>query len=237
MKNLLLHAKYIAHTFETASINMEHIEEAIQKMSLGKKKIRNDILEYVNKHHVVDLFAHDIFDNDSEYDENITDCKTLIDKNVISEASQLEKINFESDVKLFISAMKEKGYNAKGEEIPNNLYIEGYDILLEAKKMKKNLSSKLYGQTRAIESVTDSVKNNILANENEPKSTYLFLGPPATGKTYMADLIGENLEEYKVKKFDMTQYSHEESGGNLFGTARHWGNTKPGGLTSFVRKI
>ena len=113
---------------------------------------------------------------------------------------------------------------------------EGFKLLKTAIEIKETLSSKLYGQDKAIESISDSIKNNILANTNTPKNTYLFLGPPATGKTYLAELLSEYLDEYKIKRFDMTQYTHKESGGYLYGTARFWGNTKPGSLTSFVRE-
>ena len=112
---------------------------------------------------------------------------------------------------------------------------KGVDLIKAAKIMKNTLAEKIYGQEKAISVVSDSIKNNILASEKAPKATYFFLGPPATGKTYLAELMGEQLTEYKVKKFDMTQFSHVDSGGTLYGTSRMWGNAKPGSLTSFVR--
>ena len=119
------------------------------------------------------------------------------------------------------------------EEVTEN---EGFELLKTAMEIKKNLSSKLFGQAQAIESISDSIKNNIVSGSSTPKQTYLFLGPPATGKTYLAELLSEYLSEYVVKRFDMTQYTHLDSGGYLYGTARFWGNAKPGSLTSFVKK-
>ena len=151
----------------------------------------------------------------------------------INQSRNLEDIKEKVDLFYGLMLNFEKLYGNSDQQTSNS---KGSSLIREAREMKSSLSEKVYGQARAIESISDSIKNNILASEKAPKSTYLFLGPPATGKTYLAELIGENLSEYKIKKFDMTQFSHAESGGALYGTSRMWGNAKPGSLTSFVRK-
>ena len=104
-----------------------------------------------------------------------------------------------------------------------------------AKEIKAILSQKLFGQDEAIETVANSMKNNIVTNNKRPKATYLFLGPPATGKTYLAELMTENLEHYKIITFDMTQY-HQQNGGELYGYPYGWKGYGVGQLTGFVHR-
>jgi len=63
-----------------------------------------------------------------------------------------------------------------------------------AGKMRKALTKDLFGQDRAIDAIVSSIQSNILKNKNAPKSTYLFLGSPATGKTYLAELMSKTLK-------------------------------------------
>jgi ATP-dependent Zn protease len=104
-----------------------------------------------------------------------------------------------------------------------------------AKEIKGFLSKELFGQEEAINTVANSMKNNIVTNKNTPKASYLFLGPPATGKTYLAELMSENLSSYKIVKFDMTQY-HQQNGGELYGYPFGWKGYGVGQLTGFVHR-
>jgi len=109
----------------------------------------------------------------------------------------------------------------------------GQDNIKVANKLKKALTKELFGQDRAIDAIVNSIKTNILTEKNGPKSTYLFLGSPATGKTYLAELMTQSLSEYKIRKFDMTQY-HEQNGGELYGYPKGWSGYSVGQLTGFV---
>ncbi|WP_373032289.1 AAA family ATPase [Sulfurovum sp.] len=104
-----------------------------------------------------------------------------------------------------------------------------------SKKLKEDLSKDLFGQEQAINTVVNSMKNDIMENKNAPKATYLFLGSPATGKTYLAELMSENLPSYKIMKFDMTQY-HQQNGGELYGYPAGWKGYGVGQLTGFVHR-
>ena len=103
-----------------------------------------------------------------------------------------------------------------------------------AREFKEELSKELFGQDQAINIVANSMKNNI-KDEKGPKSTYLFLGPPATGKTFLAELMAEHLPKYKIMKFDMTQY-HQQNGGELYGYPAGWKGFGVGQLTGFVHR-
>lgn len=112
---------------------------------------------------------------------------------------------------------------------------EGQNNIEFAKEFKASLAKDLFGQERAVDTVASSMKNNIIKNEDAPKATYLFLGSPATGKTYLAELMSKNLQEYKIIKFDMTQY-HQQNGGELYGYPVGWKGYGVGQLTGFVHR-
>jgi len=109
----------------------------------------------------------------------------------------------------------------------------GQEYIKVANKLQKELTQELFGQDRAIEAIVNSVKSNIVTNKNAPKATYLFLGSPATGKTYLAELMTKSMDEYKIRTFDMTQY-HEQNGGELYGYPKGWSGYSVGQLTGFV---
>ncbi len=110
---------------------------------------------------------------------------------------------------------------------------ESQNTIAIAEKMRKALTKDLFGQDRAIDAIVSSIQSNILKNKNSPKSTYLFLGSPATGKTYLAELMSRTLKDYKIRNFDMTQY-HEQNGGELYGYPKGWSGYSTGQMTSFV---
>lgn len=104
-----------------------------------------------------------------------------------------------------------------------------------AKQLKEDLSKDLFGQDQAIATVANSMKNDIMEDKKAPKATYLFLGSPATGKTYLAELMSKHLPKYKIMKFDMTQY-HQQNGGELYGYPAGWKGYGVGQLTGFVHR-
>jgi ATP-dependent metalloprotease FtsH len=62
------------------------------------------------------------------------------------------------------------------------------------------------------------------------------MGPPATGKTYMAEIMAKLLNGYEFKVFDMTQFTRADDGMILYGSEFQFSNSKPGFLTDFVLK-
>jgi len=111
---------------------------------------------------------------------------------------------------------------------------EAQDNIEFVKQFKDKLSQDLFGQDQAINIVANSMKTSI-KDEKGPKSTYLFLGSPATGKTYLAELMAEHIPKYKIMNFDMTQY-HQQNGGELYGYPAGWKGYGVGQLTGFVHR-
>ncbi len=102
------------------------------------------------------------------------------------------------------------------------------------KLFKAELTKDLFGQDQAISIVTNSMKTS-MKDEKGPKSTYLFLGSPATGKTYLAELMAKHIPKYRIMTFDMTQY-HQQNGGELYGYPNGWKGYGVGQLTGFVHR-
>lgn len=102
------------------------------------------------------------------------------------------------------------------------------------KLFKAELTKDLFGQEQAINIVSNSMKTS-MKDEKGPKSTYLFLGSPATGKTYLAELMALHIPKYKIMTFDMTQY-HQQNGGELYGYPNGWKGYGVGQLTGFVHR-
>jgi ATP-dependent metalloprotease FtsH len=229
MTNLFLYAKYFAIKQTHGSVTIADLKKAIKNMNLGNTQLATDLVNCIN----AEPFSLSLYEEPIVAgEENNKIIHTTLLKKILNQP----KKDFNIEVKEFIDVMKSKGYRLRGNDIPSTSNTKGDDLMQDARDMKTNLSLKLYGQDLAIETVTDSIKNNILENKNSPKATYIFLGPPATGKTYLAQLMGENLDNYAIKKFDMTQLTHSDNGGTLYGTSRMWGNAAPGSLTSFVRE-
>jgi len=111
---------------------------------------------------------------------------------------------------------------------------EAQDNIKFVKQFKEAISKDLFGQDQAINIVANSMKTSI-KDEKGPKATYLFLGSPATGKTFLAELMAEHLPKYKIMKFDMTQY-HQQNGGELYGYPAGWKGYGVGQLTGFVHR-
>ena len=127
----------------------------------------------------------------------------------------------------------ERTYEIREEKVPE--LSETENNIVFAKKLKEELSKELFGQEQAINTVANSMKNDITEKKKAPKATYLFLGSPATGKTYLAELMAEKLPQYQLMQFDMTQY-HQQNGGELYGYPAGWKGYGVGQLTGFVHR-
>lgn len=142
----------------------------------------------------------------------------------------------------FINTMK-----AKGLEIASPVTAIYHDmaqrkgsyhaVIAGVTEMRALLQSKVFDQEVAVEEVSDAVmRMGWNEKANRPSAIFFFLGPPATGKTYLAELLGQGLQGYGFKSFDMTQYTSEQEGFALVGLRKGFESAGEGLLTSFVKK-
>jgi len=246
LKKALNIAGHIARTKKETFISIDDLKEALQYIEIIDKEVKRLVYSFLKINPELEVYSS--LESVKKYDRNINmllddtfkDLIFYLTLNGISLLSDSVAQFYDEDEDeddfswLFDNEIDHEEIIPTIDEV--SIEIQGMELIKSAKKIKKTLSSKLLGQEKAIDIISDSIKNNILANTNAPKNTYIFLGPPATGKTYLAELLSEELSGYKLKRFDMTQYTHKDSGGYLYGTARFWGNAKPGSLTTFVRE-
>ena len=137
----------------------------------------------------------------------------------------------EALLKATIEKYEEDYEDEEFEELPT---ITSHENLQLAMTLKEELCKELFGQDQAINTVVNSIKNRV-RDPKGPTATYLFLGSPATGKTFLAELMTRQLPKYKIIQFDMTQY-HEQNGGELYGYPAGWKGYGVGQLTGFVHR-
>ncbi|GIT99747.1 hypothetical protein TSL6_02540 [Sulfurovum sp. TSL6] len=139
-----------------------------------------------------------------------------------------------TETEALVKANIEKHKKLDEDDWDDESLIEAQNNIEFVKQFKEELSKDLFGQEQAINIVANSMKTSI-KDEKGPKATYLFLGPPATGKTFLAELMAEHMPKYKIMKFDMTQY-HQQNGGELYGYPAGWKGYGVGQLTGFVHR-
>jgi ATP-dependent Zn protease/energy-coupling factor transporter ATP-binding protein EcfA2 len=137
-----------------------------------------------------------------------------------------------TDTQALVKAQVEKYEKADEDEFESSFENEAVAF---AKQLKLELRKDLFGQEEAINTVANSMRNDTLENKKAPKATYLFLGAPATGKSYLAELMSQHIPKYSIMTFDMTQY-HQQNGGELYGYPAGWKGYGVGQLTGFVHR-
>ena len=103
-----------------------------------------------------------------------------------------------------------------------------------------NIRKKIFGQDRAVDTFVRGMFAGDLAagdlavgDKKAPHSTYLFVGPPGVGKTYLANVAAEALG-LPFRVYHMGEYAHDQSFHGLVGFESTWKDSTPGTLTSFV---
>ncbi len=95
--------------------------------------------------------------------------------------------------------------------------------------------SSVIGQDYAVQAVKEYLFGiNGRRNERGVGGLLTFMGPPAVGKTYMAELIAKATHR-PFLRFDMSSYNdHEASLCDMFGINRSYKSARTGQLTQFV---
>lgn len=104
--------------------------------------------------------------------------------------------------------------------------------------IREQLNDCVLEQGDAVEAVCDALLQQIYrSNENAPAGVFLFVGPPATGKTLLAEklaeLLGTGWGKYAVNMANLTS---DNQGFALNGLSKGYATARSGDLTSFVRE-
>lgn len=202
------------------TITVDHLKSALHGVEILDNRAKTIILGFFKE---VSIESKALF-----IEENITTAK---------EAS---KINYSDELKAFKEHMESHGYQLGDRIAKLVIKVENQLSLMREQitTLKETLENNIFDQNVAIEAIADAiVESKYRDNSDKPKGIFFFLGPPATGKTYLASILSDALgSEYAFKKFDMTQYTDNDSGGGLFGIPEEYKGAREGALTSFVKK-
>lgn len=222
MRNILLVAKLLAHEEGAAEIQMDHIRGSMNYLR-PKESSRYNVFQ-------------DLAEANGAYSRKERFSETDIDR-----ASALPKIEYSTEVSQLLNKLAQKGLTTHSEltviYFDKRIVTGRYKKLLEqAITLKSFLSTKIYDQGIAVEEVSDAIVRMRWGKlEDRPGAIFTFIGPPATGKTYLAKLMGEGMEGYAFRSFDMAQYESNNEGFGLVGLREGYDHARSGDLTTFVK--
>lgn len=224
MKTLFLTAKKFAIDEKAETISLKHFKEAISSLEFvdaDAKKLTYEYLditptisEKVSKQNIDDAQKHETV----AFEEEVKEFKKFLESNGFSMNSQISNI--------FVEKIKEE-----------DVFQENANKLISLGGIKEKLRDIIFDQEIAIESVKDTISRAIFEErEDAVKAILFFVGPPATGKTFLSEETGKLLEEfgYTTKVFNMTMYSEDDS--NLTGLANPKMGAGKGDLSKYIEK-
>lgn len=117
----------------------------------------------------------------------------------------------------------------------------------KVRKMKKILRDRVIGQDRAIDHVFDTIVKAFMgvtgmhksSSRSMPKGVFFFVGPTGVGKTELSKALAKFLfgDESACIRFDMSEYSQENSDQKLIGAPPGYIGFEEGGqLTNAIRE-
>jgi ATP-dependent Clp protease ATP-binding subunit ClpB len=123
--------------------------------------------------------------------------------------------------------------------IPAGRMLEGETAKLL--RMEDALGSRVIGQKRAVQAVSDAVRRARagISDPDRPTGSFLFLGPTGVGKTELAKALANFLfdDERAMVRIDMSEYSEKHSVARLVGAPPGYVGYEEGGqLTEAVRR-
>jgi ATP-dependent Clp protease ATP-binding subunit ClpB len=108
-------------------------------------------------------------------------------------------------------------------------------------RMEERLHSRVVGQDRAVEAVSDAVRRGRsgLQDPDRPLGTFIFLGPTGVGKTELARSLAHFLfdSEKALVRIDMSEFMEKHTVSRLLGAPPGYVGYEEGGfLTEAVRR-
>ncbi len=133
---------------------------------------------------------------------------------------------------------KEKEKEKEEKDLKSKISPEGIlmDLSSKYEYLRNELSKRIIGQDPAIQKFLRGLFNSELRKEerkNGPEASFLFVGPPGVGKTYLAKNAAKLLDR-PCKLLQMNQYAQHESFINLIGSDQVYRKGHTGELTQFV---
>jgi ATP-dependent Clp protease ATP-binding subunit ClpA len=212
----------LVRRFQKIDVNEPSIDDAIEIMK-GLKPYFEDYhkLRYTNEaiKSAVELSARYI--SDRKLPDKAID---VIDETgaaqMLLPASKRRKLITEKEIEVTIATMA---------RIPPKTVSKDDEMVLA--NLEKELRSVVYGQDKAIEALSTSIKlaRAGLREPNKPIGSYVFSGPTGVGKTEVAKQLAASLG-VELLRFDMSEYMERHTVSRLLGAPPGYVGFDQGGL-------
>ena len=109
------------------------------------------------------------------------------------------------------------------------------ELTIEAGELEKALLDKVYGQEHAVSTfVTGYFQAKLLSmtdpSRRKPAASFLFVGAPGVGKTFLAETVAEALQ-CPFARFDMSEYADKDAVIEFSGADGVYKGSKEGNVT------
>ncbi|BCV54141.1 ATP-dependent Clp protease ATP-binding subunit ClpA [Shewanella algae] len=193
-------------------------------------KILQGLKSRYEEHHGVRYTLAALASAASLSDKHIND-RHLPDKaiDVIDEAGARMAMMPQSKRKKTVGKSEIETIIAKMARIPEKTVTSSEKDLL--KNLERNLKMVVFGQDKAIESLSAAIRlaRSGLGNENKPVGSFLFAGPTGVGKTEVTNQLAACLG-LKLIRFDMSEYMESHTVSRLIGAPPGYVGYDQGGL-------
>ncbi len=193
-------------------------------------KILNGLKPYYEKHHGI-RYTHDAVKAAVELSAKYIHDRKLPDKaiDVLDEVGAARLLVPESRRRKTVAVRDVEAVVAKIARIPpKSVSTDDKETL---RNLERNLKTMVFGQDRAIESLSSAIKlaRAGLREPEKPIGCYLFSGPTGVGKTEVARQLAHNLG-IELVRFDMSEYMERHSVSRLIGAPPGYVGFDQGGL-------
>ena len=199
----------LSRRFQKIDVNEPNVDDTI--------KILRGIKGYFEDHHNIKYTADAIKAAVELAARYITDRK-LPDKaiDVIDEAGAAQHLLASTKRRKTIGVKEIEAIVAKIARIPPKNVTKDDAIVL--KDLEASLKRVVFGQNKAIESLSSAIKlaRAGLREPEKPIGSYLFAGPTGVGKTEVAKQLADNLG-VELLRFDMSEYMEKHAVSRLIG--------------------
>ncbi|MDC0056653.1 ATP-dependent Clp protease ATP-binding subunit ClpA [Alphaproteobacteria bacterium] len=193
-------------------------------------KILKGLKNYYEKHHGI-KYSSDAIISAVELSNKYIGDRKLPDKaiDVIDEAGASQYLLPMSSRKKIISSKEIEAVISLIARIPTKSVSKNDKENL--KNLERDLKNFVFGQDKAIEELSSSIKlaRAGLREEGKPIGSYLFSGPTGVGKTEVARQLSKTLG-IKLLRFDMSEYLERHTVSRLIGAPPGYVGFDQGGL-------
>lgn len=212
----------LARRFQKIDVPEPTVEECVQILAGLKSR-------FEEHHHV--RYTQQALRSAAELSERYINDKHLPDKaiDVIDEAGASQILLPVSKRKKTIGVREIEAIVAKIARIPaKSVSSDDKEVL---RSLENNLKLVIYGQDKAVDSLSSAIKlsRSGLGNTEKPIASFLFAGPTGVGKTEVTRQLARILG-IELIRFDMSEYMEQHTVSRLIGAPPGYVGFDQGGL-------